>query len=305
MNHAQSSSVFLGFPASSPAGKSIRAGREVAPDFAREWFEFTNPDDPEHVFSIDLTWVESHYSCKFGTSDCFGIREGITDVACCTHGAFLADETDQDQLFDAVREMPAKYWQLRPSNTEEHLSGVAPAGELEPWLVWDEEENDDGEMEPSLKTRTVDGGCIFANRHGWGTGAGCALHQWAVAEGEELTVVKPEVCWQVPIRRHEDYETRSDDVEILRTVISEYDRRAWGNGGEEFDWWCSSAPQCHTTTDPLWKTHREELVAVMGQRNYEILASHCQLRDEARAAGVDLPQHPATREAANNRGSQS
>ncbi len=31
-----------------------------------------------------------------------------------------------------------------------------------------------------------------------------------MVEGEELTVVKPEVCWQLPLRRHEEYEERPD-----------------------------------------------------------------------------------------------
>ena len=37
MNRPKSNEVYLGFPASSPAAASIRAGREKAPDFPREW----------------------------------------------------------------------------------------------------------------------------------------------------------------------------------------------------------------------------------------------------------------------------
>lgn len=43
VNQPRSTTVFLGFPADSPAGRSISSGREVAPDFPRDWFEFTNP----------------------------------------------------------------------------------------------------------------------------------------------------------------------------------------------------------------------------------------------------------------------
>lgn len=32
---------------------------EVAPDFPREWVEFTDPDDAEHVVRADLTWLLS------------------------------------------------------------------------------------------------------------------------------------------------------------------------------------------------------------------------------------------------------
>ena len=69
--------MFLGFPADSPAGRSIAAGREVAPDFPREWLEFVHPEDPHHYFSIDLTWLESTWTCRFGTPQCHGIDESL------------------------------------------------------------------------------------------------------------------------------------------------------------------------------------------------------------------------------------
>ncbi len=295
---------------------SVAAGREEAPDFPREWLEFTDPDDPEHVFSIDLTWLESHYACQFGTPRCPGIDAANPDVGCCGHGAYMSDAQDRAQLFDAVQRMPGTFWQRR----EETLAGFAmpdaPAplpgfgadeddaaddaaadAEVEPWLVWDELDGDDGEPEPALKTPVVDGACVFANRAGWATGAGCALHQWAMAAGEELTVVKPEVCWQLPLRRHEDYEERPDGVEILRTTIGEYDRRGWGNGGEDFDWYCSADSGCHTSTEPLWVSQKTELVALMGEAAYAILADHCAQRAQAAAAGVRLARHPASAKA--------
>ncbi|AIT60218.1 hypothetical protein [Corynebacterium doosanense] len=297
MNHPPeppvSTPVHLGFPASSPAAASIRAGRELPPDFPREWFEFTDPTDPEHVFSIDLTWVESFYTCRFGQPECHGIDAALPDVGCCTHGAYLADETDRDQLYDAVAEMPAKYWQHRPRRTDAFLAD-AEAVEVEPWLDWDELDDEDGNPEPALKTSVVEGACIFANRSGWETGPGCALHQWAIAEGREVTVVKPEVCWQVPMRRHEAYEDRTDGVEILRTTIGEYDRRAWGGGGEDFDWWCSTDSACHVAQEPMWRAQKTELIAMMGEPSYEVLAAHCRSRED-----VPRLRHPASSQISN------
>ncbi|MDY5839878.1 MAG: hypothetical protein SPJ78_04040 [Corynebacterium camporealensis] len=296
MNRPKSSEVYLGFPASSPAAASIRAGRELAPDYPREWFEFTDPNDEHHVISVDLTWVESHYACQFGTELCPGIDKQQPDVGCCVHGAFMADEQDRDQLYDAVAEMPAKYWQLRPEGTDEFLENSTTA-DLEPWLEWDELDGDDGEPEPALKTPIVDGACIFANRAGWETGTGCALHQWAVAEGKDLTVVKPEVCWQLPLRRHEEYEERPDGQEILRTTIGEYDRRGWGDGGEDFDWYCTTDAACHNSPEPMWKAQENELVGLLGRECYEILAEHCAARAEAARHGVVWTKHPASEKA--------
>lgn len=283
--------VNLGFPASSPAAASIRAGREVPPDFPREWFEFINPEDPEHVFSIDLTWLESYWACGFGTARCLGIDAANRSVGCCNHGAYLADEEDREQLLDAVKRMPETFWELRPAAVDEFLVDEDPI-ELEPWLEWDELDGDDGEPEPALKTVVHEGACIFANR---GIDPrftpGCALHQWALAAGEELTIVKPEVCWQLPLRRVEAYEETPDGREILRTTIGEYDRRGWGNGGEDFDWYCSGAPGCHTSSQPLWQSQETELRALMGDASYEVLAAHCRRRAEVGAQL--LRPHPA------------
>ena len=40
---------------------------EVELDFAREWVEFYDPDNPEHLIAADLTWLLSRWTCVFGT----------------------------------------------------------------------------------------------------------------------------------------------------------------------------------------------------------------------------------------------
>ncbi|AKE40474.1 Uncharacterised protein [Corynebacterium kutscheri] len=296
MNYSQdfaSQSVYLGFPLSSPAANSITAGKELPPDFPRQWLEFVDVQDPEHIFSIDLTWLESHYSCKFGTPECQGIDSELAEVGCCNHGAFLSDEEDRNQLYNAVVEMPARFWQYRPQEITKFITSAHT--DIEPWLEWDELDNEEGIAEPALKTKLVDGACIFANRRGWDTGIGCAIHQWALAENKDLTIVKPEVCWQLPLRRLEAYETRADGIEILRTTITEYDRRGWGNGGEDFDWYCTTAPTCHTNTEPLWKTCASELIALMGEHNYNYVVKVCTQRAAARTLMPEaFTSHPAT-----------
>lgn len=282
--------VHLGFPASSPAAASIRAGAELAPDHPRQWLEFTNPDDPLHVICVDLTWVESHYECAFGSPRCKGIDAAAPALGCCHHGAFLCDDTDREQLASAVRRMPPRFWQLRADISDKIEAFFAGEVDTEPWLVWDELD------EPALKTAIVDGGCIFANRPGWATGPGCALHQWALESGEDLCVVKPEVCWQLPLRRVEDYEQRPDGVEIIKTVIGEYDRRGWGEGGEDFDWYCTAAPSCHQGARPLWQSQEHELRTLIGDAAYEVLAEHCRGREKLAQAGYGdaLVKHPAS-----------
>lgn len=210
----------------------------------------------------------------------------------------MADEADRDDLYAAVADLPAHFWQLRPAGVDEYVANADPT-QLEPWLEWD-----DDEEEPSVKTKLADGACIFANRADAETGPGCALHQWAVAAGKNLVGSKPEVCWQVPFSRVDEWEERPDGQEILRTTIGEYDRRQWGGGGEDFDWWCTTDPTCHTDTadgtrEPVWVTMKDELIALIGKEPYAVLAAHCRARrslpDEAKAV------HPATRAASERK----
>ena len=57
-------------------------GQEVELDFAREWVEFYDPDNPEHLIAADLTWLLSRWTCVFGTPACRGTVAGRPDDGC-------------------------------------------------------------------------------------------------------------------------------------------------------------------------------------------------------------------------------
>ena len=59
-----------------------------------------------------------------------------------------------------------------------------------------------------LGTRLVKDACIFLNRPGFPAGAGCALHLAALAQGRSHVELKPEVCWQLPLRREDETSAR-------------------------------------------------------------------------------------------------
>lgn len=298
MTHSALSPTSSGYPDGTPADLAVRSGQETPADHPREFFEFTDPADADHIVSVDLTWLMSTYRCRFGTDACQGIDAENPDVGCCVHGAFLTDDDDRGALADIVPRLTDDDWQLRPTV-------LASAGEdgIEPWLVWDELEDDEsGEPEPALRTRVHNGGCVFANRADHPGGAGCALHSWALNNNVPLTVAKPEVCWQVPLRRLENWETRPDGVEVLRTTVTEYNRRAWGGGGEDFDWYCTSDPGCHTGDEAVWSTHAEELRELIGAAAYEVVAEHCRAREAMASVSPSgwplLSIHPASAAAA-------
>ncbi|MFT3901059.1 MAG: hypothetical protein QM728_12570 [Gordonia sp. (in: high G+C Gram-positive bacteria)] len=255
-------------------------------DFPREWYEFADPDDPEHWVRADLTWLCSHWTCVFGTPACHGIIEGRPDDGCCSHGAYLSDADDRARLEASVAMLGPDDWQLRDIG-----GGGDPLGP-NGYLV--EDEDDDG---PALKTRVHDGACVFLNRPGFAKGAGCALHGMALRRGLEPLTVKPDVCWQLPVRRTQEWEDRPDGTQILVDTITEYDRRGWGEGGHDLAWYCSGSPEAHVGAKQVWESYAPELTELIGASAYAVLADACRRRS---ALGL-LAVHPATTAAGRRR----
>ncbi|WP_277500541.1 MULTISPECIES: hypothetical protein [unclassified Nocardioides] len=260
----------------SPLPASPDRGVEVPLDFPRAWVEFGDPDDADQVFRCDLTWLTSAYTCIFGRG-CAGIYATSPDVGCCTLGAHFSDDGDEERVATFVTLLDADLWQQRPA-------GRSVARDA--WVTTDEE--------GARKTRTtvVDGqeACVFANRPGFAGGEGCALHALALREGLEPLETKPDVCWQLPLRRtYRDVE-RPDGSSYLEVSIGEYDRRGWGPGGHDLDWYCTGNPVAHVAPEPLYRTSAAELVALMGQAGYDELVRHCESHARSRSL---LALHPA------------
>ncbi|WP_180896823.1 hypothetical protein, partial [Mycobacterium tuberculosis] len=203
--------------------RPVHPGQEVELDFAREWVEFYDPDNPEHLIAADLTWLLSRWACVFGTPACQGTVAGRPNDGCCSHGAFLSDDDDRTRLADAVHKLTDDDWQFR-------AKGLRRKGYLE---------LDEHDGQPQHRTRKHKGACIFLNRPGFAGGAGCALHSKALKLGVPPLTMKPDVCWQLPIRRSQEWVTRPDGTEILKTTLTEYDRRGWGSGGADLHWYCT------------------------------------------------------------------
>ena len=239
---------------------------EVALDFPRAWVEFPDPENPDQVYRCDLTWLTSRWSCIFG-SGCKGVYADRPDDGCCTLGAHFSSKDDEKRVRSFAK-------QLTPENWQHHAKK---------WT----ERDDDGE----LKTKVVDGACIFLNRPGFEGGEGCALHGLALTQGRHPLETKPDVCWQLPIRRTFYDDERPDGTTVEVTTIGEYDRRGWGPGGHDFDWYCTGNTEAHVGAEPVFRSNRPELVALMGDAAYAELARHCEARLSARHP---VAPHPAT-----------
>lgn len=242
---------------------------EVGLDFARAWVTFPDPADDEQIFRCDLTWLTSRWTCIFG-SGCQGIQAGRADDGCCTLGAHFSDEEDEERVAGHVARLTPDVWQHHDVGTQ---TG---------WV----QEDEDGERQ----TRRWEGSCIFQNRPGFPAGAGCSLHILALREGREPLETKPDVCWQLPVRRTYDWIDRPDDTRVLQVTIGEYDRRGWGPGGHDLHWWCTSATSAHGAGDPVYVSYKPELTELMGKKGYAKLAALC---EERLAATLPMAPHPA------------
>lgn len=239
--------------------------------FPREWLTFRDPGDPAHEVRADVTWLLSRWTCVFG-SGCKGIVADRASDGCCTHGAFFTDEADEQRVSAAAGELTAQQWQLRAQGRRLGLV-----------------EEDEALGEQRRRTRTVDGACVFLNRPGFAAGSGCALHLLALQTDRHPLQTKPDVCWQLPVAREEEHQTRTDDEQVRVTSITEFDRSRWGAGGHELSWWCTSSPTAHVATQPLVETYAAELTELLGSTAYAELARLLALR----AAGTTAAPHPA------------
>jgi len=235
---------------------------EVLLPFPRAFVEFVDPDNDGQVYRCDLTWLTSRWTCIFGQG-CRGIYADRPDDGCCTLGAHFTDTDDEERVGRAVEQLTSSQWQYRR------------AGRARGWAVPEDPSTVTEGTEPARQTRVVDGACIFLNRRGFRGGDGCALHQLAVTQGREPLETKPDVCWQLPLRRQFRKVDRADETSYLEVSIGEYGREGWGPGGHDLDWYCSSNTEAHHGSQPVYQSNRAELVALMGGPAYALLAEIC------------------------------
>ena len=253
---------------------------EVDLVFPRAFVEFADPADADQVLRCDLTWLTSAYTCIFGNG-CQGIYADAPDVGCCTLGAHFSDKDDEQRVAGFVARLTPEDWQFHPGRRVRRAD----------WVETDE----DDERKTLTIERDGQQACVFHNRTDFRPsdgpgGAGCALHGLALREGRNPLEAKPDVCWQLPIRRQFREVERQDGTAYTEVSIGEYDRRGWGPGGHDLDWYCSGNTEAHVAPEPVYLTHRAELVALMGEPAYAELVRHCDAHVRSRSA---LALHPA------------
>src|SRR5579885_3328849 len=201
------------------AGTDGSTGWRHAPKGTHEWVSFPDPDE-ERTWLFDVTFLESNWTCIFGRG-CQGVLTGPAPElvhGCCSYGAHMTGGKDARRVEAAARRLTPEQWQF-------HKRGQ-PRQDDKLRIF---KRNSAGD----LTTRVVEDACIFLNRPDFPGGAGCALHRAALEEGRNPLELKPDVCWQLPLRREDEV---ADDGHVTST-IRQWDRRDWGDGGFEFHWW--------------------------------------------------------------------
>jgi hypothetical protein len=247
----------------------MATARSPGPPPVHEWVSFEDPDE-DRTWVFDVTFLTSRWTCIYGQG-CQGV---LTEPApelvhgCCSYGAHFVDEDDVRRVARAAEHLSDAEWQFRRRALRKGITRTNKRGET--------------------VTRLVDGACIFLNRPGFPTGPGCALHQAALARGRHPLELKPEVCWQLPLRREDQV---ADDGHVTSTV-SQWDRRHWGAGGQEFAWWCTESPEAFVGTAPVYEQMDAELLAMTGKKVQRALRAY--LADRGQRVRTPLP-HPAVR----------
>lgn len=233
-------------------------------DDVHEWISLEHDGD---TYLFDVTFLVSNFTCIYGRG-CPGILDSPAvemEQGCCSFGAHFVDKEDRKRISRLAGELGPDEWQFKRRAAK--LGGPI-------------HRNDDGEW----VTRLVDDACIFLNRPGFANGAGCALHQAALARDERPLDWKPAVCWQVPMR----LDQQTDDDGHNTWILREWKRRDWGEGGQDFHWWCTEHPLAFVGKRAVYEECRDEIVELVGEGPYDKLLALLKRRD----AGTFLP-HPA------------
>ena len=253
---------------------------EVPIGFPRAFAEFADPADPDQVFRCDLTWLTSRWTCIFGQG-CPGIYADRPDDGCCTLGAHFADADDERRVGKAVRQLTPAQWQYRAGGPPARLGRVRGPARVGAG-------REAGPQDPDRRRRLhLPQPARVRRRHRLRAApAGPATRAASCRE------TKPDVCWQLPIRRQYRTVTRTDETTYTEVTIGEYGRDGWGPGGADLDWYCTANTEAHHGRQPVYLSSAAELTALMGPAGVRRAGrALCRVRVPKRAAAA-APRGP-------------
>ncbi len=235
-----------------------------------EWLELEDGDTT--TWLVDTSFLLSSYECIYGRGcRSVGVEPDPSDtLGCCIHGAHFVDGDDR-------RRTAARAAELEPGEWQHHQKAEKRGGPLK------------RKKKGEWVTRRADGACIFLNREGFDGGVGCALHLAALNRGERPIDWKPSVCWQLPIR----LDVHTDEYGYETVLVRAWQRRDWGPGGDDFNWWCTEADEAYVGNAPVYETARDELTELMGDDVYRRLVAALEMRRSETPVVLGAPRRSA------------
>src|SRR5487761_2627559 len=91
---------------------------ETKPGFARDWFEFTDPNDELEIYKCDLTWLTSYWTC-------------IYNDGCCTEGAMYSDADDEARVLKSAADLTPEIWQFYIESRPKKVGGDLQISEVD------------------------------------------------------------------------------------------------------------------------------------------------------------------------------
>ena len=227
---------------------------EVPLDMPRIWVEFTDPEDADQRFRCDLTWLTSNWMCIYGNG-CQGIYADRPDDGCCTLGAHFTEDDD----YEAGLASPSR-------NSPGRTSGSTATSPTEEGVLrkdsWTEPE--DGATKDQGRRRCLH----FLNRAGLPQRDGLRAAPARASCPGSTADVAPQARGLLAAAdpaRYRTVELARQQTSYLEVTITEYDRRGWGPGGHDLDWYCSGNPEAHVGREPVYRSNQVELVELMGR----------------------------------------
>ena len=220
-------------------------GNNLNSKINREWIEIYDSES-KTTWLFDKDFLLSNWHCIYGNG-CKGVLDfdaSELNQGCCSHGAHFSDKKDLKKVQKVSKRLNEDIWQFKSVGESKGIFKSNKQNET--------------------KTRLVENGCIFLNRNGFKGGAGCALHLLSMAEGNHHSLYKPDVCWQLPLRK-EEFELQAGGTLV---TIKAWERSDWGDGGDDFHWWCTQDDLAYTSAARVYSELEPELILLCGKEIY-------------------------------------
>ena len=223
---------------------AARPGRRTATSAdAHEWVSFEDPEEPR-TWVFDVTFLLSGWQCIYGRG-CQGVLTGPAEElvqGCCSYGAHFTDDDDVARVQAAAQTLTDDQWQFaatgRRGGVVRTTAGRGPGhpdGGRRLHLPQPPRVPGRAGLRPPPRRPRARRGAPRAQ-------ARRLLAAPATPGGHQ--------------RRRRAGSPRP---------ITQWDRRHWGGGGEEFHWWCTEAPEAFRARQPVYVTLRPELIAMVGR----------------------------------------